>query len=255
MPVRSNRVLALVPAPRAWLAALSLASILPWATGCGAAPSRHHVAVTGDAAVTRPLAIDVDNQHGSVEILVDPGIERPLVKASSPGSTATDRQPDFVSAELLTEGGRGVLRVVASSPDRPEPKYVTLRVTVPSCDGLRIRNAGGPVRAWGVGGAVDVLNDMPGLTGGTSVRFASPMTQPVTIRANHGGIELRVPEGSTGLLRFKTDRGLIRSDTARAAIRGATTNAFEQAASLNGGQNAVTLTAETGEIDFIYGRR
>lgn len=255
MPVRSPRLPALVSAVPACLAVVVLTALMPWVSGCSSSSSRHLVAVSGDETVARPLAIDIDNQNGSIEIRVDPTVSRPVVKASCPGSTAMERQPDFVSAELVTEEGRGVLRVVASSPDRPEPKYVNLRITVPSCDGLRIRNMGGPVKAWGVEGAVDVVNDMPGLTGGTSIRFASPMTQPVTIRANRGGIELRVPEGSTGQLRFRTEGGTIRSDTAKATIRGATSNAREQSATLNGGDNAVSLTTETGEIVFIYGRR
>ena len=255
MPVRTNRLLALVPAIPSFMAALVAAALMPMATGCSSSPSRHVVAVSGDATVTRPLAIDVDNQNGSVEITVDPELDRPTVKASCPGPTSTERRPDFVSAELVTEEGRGVLRVIASSPDRPEPKYVNLRIAVPACDGLRIRNMGGSVRASGVSGAVDVVNDAPGLTGGTIVRFAAPATQPVSIRANSGGIELHVPEGSTGMLRVKTDRGLIRSDTAMAIVRGASSTSREQSATLNGGVNAISLTGETGEIVFIYGRR
>lgn len=255
MPVRTNRLLALFPTVPSLAAAIVAAALMPMASGCSSSSSRHLVAVSGDAAATRPLAIDVDNQNGSVEISVDPELDRPTVKASCPGTTSTERQPDFVSAELVTEEGRGVLRVIASSPDRPEPKFVTLRIAVPACDGLRIRNTGGSVRASGVSGAVDVVNDAPGLTGGTSVRFATPATQPVSIRANNGGIELRVPEGSTGTLRFKTDRGLIRSDTAEATIRGASSTSREQSATLNGGANPITLTSETGEIVFIYGRR
>lgn len=255
MPVRTNRLLALVPALPPLAAAIVAAASMSPASGCGSSPSRHQVAVSGDAVATRPLAIDVDNQNGSVEITVDPELERPIVKASCPGTTATERQPDFVSAELLTEEGRGVLRVIASSPDRPEPKYVNVRITVPACDGLRVRNMGGSVRASGVGGAVDVVNDAPGLTGGTFVRFGSPVTQPVSIRANGGGIEVRVPEGSTGMLRFKTDRGMIRSDTARASVRGGASTSTEQSATLNGGANPISLTGETGEIVFIYGRR
>jgi hypothetical protein len=57
------------------------------------------------------------------------------------------------------------------------------------------------------------------------------------------------------MLRIKTDRGLIRSDTAQASIRGASSTSREQSATLNGGVNAISLTGETGEIVFIYGRR
>jgi hypothetical protein len=251
MPVRSNRL----PATHSLLLAALAASLLPLAAGCSSSRARHQVTVAGEATVTRPLALDIDNHNGSVEIRVDSTVARPVVMASCPGSTATERQPDFVSADLVAEEGRGVLRVIASSPDRPEPKYVNLRIIVPACDGLRVRNQGGPVRASGVSGAVDVVNDMPGLTGGTQIRFASPMTQPVTIHANHGGIDLRVPEGSTGLLRFKTDQGVIRADTAKAAVRGAVSNGREQSATMNGGANAVTLTTESGEIHFRYGRQ
>ena len=255
MPVRNHRVPALVLAVRSVLAAAVWAALPVATSGCGSSPARHAVAVAGDPTATRPLAIDVDNQNGSVEITVDPELDRPIVKASCPGTTSTERRPDFVSAELVTEEGRGVLRVIASSPDRPEPKYVNLRIAVPACDGLRIRNMGGSVRASGVTGAVDVVNDAPGLTGGTWVGFAAPATQPVSIRANSGGIELRVPEGSTGVLRFKTDRGLIRSDTAKATIREAFSTSREQTATLNGGVNPVALTTQTGEIVFVYGRR
>lgn len=255
MPVRSNRPSPLVPAIRAIVLAVAAAVVLPLASGCSAARAKHQVTVAGEADVKRPLAVDIDNQNGRVEVRVDPTLTRPIVTAICPGSTAADRRPDFVSAELVAEAGRGVLRVIASSPDRPEPKYVTLRVTVPACDGLRIRNMGGPVRASGVNGAVDVVNDMPGLAGGTSVRFASPMTQPVTIRANRGGIDLRVPEGSTGALRFKTDQGTIRADTAKATVRAASSNGRELSATMNGGANAVALTTETGEILFVYGRQ
>jgi hypothetical protein len=79
MPVRTNRLLALVPAVPSLMAALVAAALMPMATGCSSSPSRHLVAVSGDATVTRPLAIDVDNQNGSVEITVDPELDRPTV--------------------------------------------------------------------------------------------------------------------------------------------------------------------------------
>ena len=234
---------------------VSFAAVLAFAGGCARLDQKRLVSIGGDATLSRTLAVDVQNQFGSVTVEVNPEIAFPRVTASCIGETESARTPDFVTAELANEHGRSILRVLSASPGAAQPKSVDLTITVPSCDGLRIINEGGRVNARRVNGAVDIVNDVQGRSGGTMVFMDKPTTAPFTVNARRGGIDVRVPEGSVGLLSARSAKGLVRIDVGETRVTGAKATTTGYSGRLGDGTNEITLVADEGEVQFIYAHR
>lgn len=223
--------------------------------GCARLEKNQLVSISGEPVASRFLAVDVQNQFGTVIIEVDPALTAPRVAAGCQGATEAARKPDFVTAELVNEGGRSILRVLSASPGPDEPKSVDLRIKVPACDGLRVLNSGGRVFIKGVNGAIDVTNDVPGRTGGTVVIAQDPVTSPIIIKARRGGIDLRVPADSVGRLSAKSASGNLAIDVGEASVRNARASLHEYSGVLGAGQNEITLVADEGEVQFVIGHR
>jgi hypothetical protein len=234
------------------LIALSM-MVISSESGCARIRRQREVNILNAAPVTAPLGVDIDNQFGSVTVVVSNHSQTPYVTAKCPGDTVAARKPEFASAELITEKGHQILRVVAATPGSTDPKFVNVRVVVPSCAGLRIRNHGGAVSATGITGSVDIINEVPGHSGGTSVVMAAPVVDPITIKANNGGIDLRVPAESKGMLAVTSHKDTMRLDLGEAKVTGARAGGTSYAATFNGGANEITLAAGEGEVMFIYG--
>jgi len=245
---------------------LTLALVVAVQGGCTRLRKSQIVPITGASTValdgTSPLALDIDNQRGSVQVEVSPKFKAPIIWAGVPGETKTARRPDFVAAQLVMDSGRPVLRILSASPSSTspgsaagEPKYVNLRIQVPSCAGIRIRNDGGPVFLKGVAGAIDIINSTHGMAGGTTVIAAKPITDPITIKASRGGIDLRLQEGSEGTLNARTMKGSMRIDVDKARVIGAKTSYREWIGTLNKPGNPIDLRAEEGDVVVMYGRK
>ncbi|MCX5690765.1 MAG: DUF4097 family beta strand repeat-containing protein [Planctomycetota bacterium] len=223
--------------------------------GCARLERNQLVSISGEAVASRIMALDVQNQYGTVTIEVDPTLTAPQVAAGCQGESESARRPDFVSAELVNEGGRSILRVLSASPGPAEPKSVDLRIKVPTCDGLRLQNAGGRVYVKGVNGAIDVTNDVAGKSGGTVVIAQDPVTSPIIIKARRGGIDLRLPATSTGRLSAKSSSGTLAIDVGETNIRNAKASQHEYSGILGNTENEITLVADEGDVQLILGHR
>lgn len=209
------------------------------------------------------LGIDIDNQRGTVTVEVSPEVQSPAVWAgvvSEPDEKgfvkgAGARQVDFVSATVAMPEGRPILRVVAASPGEAEAKFVNLRIVVPACAGMRLRNSGGKVYAKGVGGSLDVVNSTRGVWGGTTIVAAGIIIDRVTIKAAQGGIDFRMPAGSTAALHARTEKGRLTMDLDAAKVVNAYHRGNEYSATVNGGTNRIELVAQQGDVTVMYDRK
>jgi hypothetical protein len=200
------------------------------------------------------VALDIDNQRGTVNILVSPSIIQPIVIAGSPGETEERRRVDFVTAQLNNDGPQPVLRVVASSPGQQAAKIVNITIELPALGGLRIRNSDGRIYAKGISGAVDIVNTGPTRSGGTTVIMASPANDPITIRAASGGIDLRLAAGTAAQVIAQSRTGIITLDLASASVTNSVAATALHTATLNGGTTPITAAADTGNVTIMYGR-
>lgn len=230
-------------------------SIAPTMGGCARLEKNQLIAISGEPEASRVMALDVQNQFGTVFIEVDRTLTAPRVAAGCQGDTEAARKPEFVSAELVNESGRSILRVLSASPGAGDPKPVDIRIKVPTCDGLRVVNAGGRVYIKGVNGAIDVTNDVAGKSGGTVVIVQDPVTSPIIIKARRGGIDLRVPAESTGRLSAKSTSGTLAIDVGEATIKNAKASLREYSGTLGTTENEITLVADEGDVQFVLGHR
>jgi len=234
-----------------------LALVAAGLPGCASETTRR-VVVEGVAGTgSGPLALDIQNQLGEVEVQIDPTCASPVVEAIPLVLTRPmgqiDRESSFkpwTAAQVAEdEGGRRVLRVLCTAAENQPPRPVYLLVRVPACEGVRVKNVGGPVTLTEVGGAIEVSctpsTPLMWTDGSTvTVRTSRALTSEVTISSTDGAVSLTMPTTSAGAIE------VIAPDTAinlaavpgdqetgrtRTNLRGA------YFGSLNSGQNAISL--------------
>jgi hypothetical protein len=238
--------------------ALSVVTLLLVGTGCGAAQRLRQVPVTGAEAFVpgQELAIDVQNAFGSVSIEVDPKIEAPTVWVFAKGDTAEKTKPTWAAAGLDSVDGLPVLRIATENPEGEPSRDYVVRVRVPHCAGVRVRNTGGSVRVTGVRGAVDISNDLSGSSDSEAifVRMSEGSLGPILLNAQAGNIELRLPATHAGILSAASGDGQVRVDAAPATVKGvnATTNRWDGV--VNGGDQPITLRTGRGMVKVLIGR-
>lgn len=204
-----------------------------------------------------PLAVDVTNTNGSVLLRVDPRLTEPHVTfevhaanvKTETKRTVIDTQGTTV-ARGVEKDGRYVLTVEAKcergSPDRP---FVDVEILVPRCDGLYVRNSGGPVELVGVSGAVQVENGVGGEAGGRiEVRTAAPMHEPVRLVTSHGPIYFQVGPDSSGQFDLTAEDGDTEFRAYVGSVTGAQNYNDHCTCTLNGGENTVTLRSRRGVV-------
>lgn len=226
--------------------ALALAAL----GGCGSTQER---AITLDLAPsTGPLAVDIENFRGSVDLRAEPGAERVEIY----GFVKADERFDSakldevfgavnVTAEVIEDGPRGTLRVRSSSLREEDDHRVDLVIRTPRCDGLRVVNEGGLVLAVNCAGATEVMNRR----GSVEIRTSRPMVDPVTITTTDGNIYYQVPPGSTGQFDLLTLDGTTtfvdRTGNTSQSVPGAR-DAY--AGALNDGTNPVVARTNNGDV-------
>ncbi len=231
--------------------------ILVLAGGCGMRRVKLSVPISGPP-VTRESqpVLDLSNWNGRVKVVVQDRFDDAEIVAKvwrtsrkSPKRGAV-RDATSVTAESVVEGGRNVLRVRAStSLDDPSQAYSRLKVRLPSCGGVIVRNAGGTVELRHVAGSINVENGSGSLPGGrVELYTAAPMTEPVTITTSSGTVLYQVGPNSTGRFELTADGG----QAAFTALVGKVT--FEHSGqdhwvgTLNDGTNPVVLRSHKGTV-------
>lgn len=230
------------------------------AAGAATGPYAQHVErIELNEAQRSALAIDVQNALGIVEIDVDPRLASATVAwrafPSPNGESLRTRQgpPGWIATDLTEDAGLPVLRVLAGAPDGATAA-MRVRISVPACAGVRVRNAGGLVRIAGTSGAVDVSNGHGGGGGGPiDVRTAGAQTQPATLLTTQGDVRLEIGAGSQGDLIASADGGVVRVDAPKAKL--VTTTALKgRVVGTLGGENRLELHSAGGNVDLVIRR-
>jgi hypothetical protein len=209
-------------------------------------------------------ALDVQNFHGSVRIIVDPSLERivptAVAGARQPWSEGIQWRPaEAVSVVMDVERqpGGNVLKVRTGAMwPNPEEVWVDLTIRVPACSGVTIWNRGGLVELVGVSGAVQVENgpvELPDGSLGSSngdilLRTDQAMLEPVALVTSRGSVLYQVGPNSAGMFELIAEGGkeefhspLLRPD--RMEHDGRTLRA-----SVNRGTNHVLLRSDDGWV-------
>lgn len=191
------------------------------AVGC-ALKSPMRVKIPGaDEPVVGPLAADIQNVRGAVELIVEGWLDHPVVEVLSIES----RRPVDASEHVATSITRGefgsILRVVSSDTARQAAPAMMLRVRMPVCDGVRVRTAGGGVLALGVGGSIDIkVVQADHASGSITVRTRQPISQPVSITTDSGDVSVTLGSASNLRVVARTAEGSakLQANVARTSM-------------------------------------
>ncbi|MCW5763254.1 MAG: hypothetical protein KIT88_08455 [Phycisphaeraceae bacterium] len=176
-----------------------------------------HLPIRGEVVDgSKPVAIDIENLNGSVTVKVDDKYDKAFVYARaqwrgkySKAEWESLRNEEWVVAEHVIEDGNSILRVLSqASPETDPPAWVQITVLMPSCDGVFIRNAGGPVLVVGSGGAHTIESGFDRGSGGhVEVRTGRKIVDPISLRTSDGNVDLILAPNSGGTVDLQTDRG------------------------------------------------
>lgn len=224
--------------------------------GCQMNRKAQTVAVTGidqsGETASAPLAIDIENSSGTVIVRVDPKASGPRVLARpADGRRVRKTDKPWAAAELAMQDEHRVLRVSAGGGEGPaEPVIIT--VVVPACEGIRVKNAGGPVQLRGVGGAITVTNaDLGGRTAAIEVETRRDLTMPVSLISTGGDVTCIAGPGTVGKVTLNTPDGMpeVRAKSA-AMVREGQNTATGWSAEFGRSENTITLTTDHGRAVF-----
>jgi hypothetical protein len=241
--------------PVAWFSAILIALI----AGCTGTPEGREVMLTDStgAVLLAPPLVEVENQSGTVTVIVDSEERRPRVTADIyPDARMTKSMRESAaagsafSAEVADGDGGPVLRVRGGPPQEMEGRAeVDLTVRLASCRGVTVRNSGGAVRLVNVAGPVTVENGVGGGEGGlVIVRTGEPVTEPMTLTTTEGDVFLQVPPASAGRVDLLSLDGeaAFRAQGGRLTDVSPTFSSYR--AVLNGGENPIVLRSGRGMV-------
>jgi hypothetical protein len=216
--------------------------------GCTLPSMAPEVPVTGDStAPGARYALDISNHRGNIAVLVEEGLERPVVTAHPWGGGRAPASVKWVAAQVDRGEVHSVLRVLSVPPEGEGDVAVDLSIRVPGCAGVRVRNGGGEVRVVGARGAVDVQNGGVDTIGGpVSVSFAERLDAPVLVKTSKGHVSVEAGSGSKAdlTLRCTGQASVIVPAEAMSDVR---TAKGEWRGRLNGGGFEVVLVSDDGD--------
>lgn len=218
-------------------------------TGCGVAQTRE---IRTDAPLPEaPLAVDVVNLRGSVEIRVNERLTAPQAQAVVRWARGVEEsqarelaESVHVETTLDESPGGAVLRVRVrdNAADLPE-HWVDVRLALPRLDGARVVNRDGDVVLVNVAGAVQVENE----NGAVEVRTDRPLTAPVMLSTVGGNIYLQAPPGSRGALDLLAVEGKVGFVSDRVQLENMLARPDRVTGQLAGGANPIVLRVRDGD--------
>lgn len=180
-------------------------------------PASDFLPIKGEeVTAARRTAIDIENPNGSVTVVVSDRYKRAYVYARAAWRAQYSKaeweevsNEDWVVAEHVIEDGNSILRILSqATPDVDPPVHTDIRVLMPACDGVFIRNANGNVKVIGAGGAHTIESGFDfGPGGSIDVKTSRDISDPITLRTSDGFIDLTLDDGSEGTLDLKTEDG------------------------------------------------
>ncbi len=233
--------------------------------GCGSSVTRS-VHVSGAALEPGTLAaIDVENRRGSVRVEVVPGLARPVVRAHFADTGKDEPVEDswlgqdgvWIGANVEERSHHRVLRVLTRRGSEVDPNlHIDLTIQVPECNGVFIRNSGGPVVLVGVGGAIEVDNGFAGGRGGdVEIRSNRVLTEPVKVATPEGNIAFQTAGQTAGQLDISSKGGSITVKARSGRMRASVIDTETWSGQLNGGENPISLRTGKGSVFVLVSNR
>ena len=203
-----------------------------------------------------PLAIDLENFAGKVEIRADKSFTCTVIEVRRVASHGWGRMTEGHAsledvrwrASLEPREGSGEVLKVRASTSHPEDHFQRCEflITVPELDAVKIRTTEGEVRVTGNQGTVDIRPTE------ADVRVMTPwaMTKPVTIITSEGTIDYRIRGESTGIFDAESHGGLVkqRCEFGHWLALSSENDHDRFLALLNNGKNPVVLRTSDGDI-------
>jgi len=229
--------------------AASLLACSALLTGCGVVQTR--TLETAPLPSAQPLAVDVVNLRGSVEVRVDDRLTQPRARAALRWARGVEESQAATLAESVriettvdeSPGGAVLrLRVRDEQADLP-PHWVDLKLTLPRLDGARVVNRDGDVVLVNVAGAVQVENE----NGAVELRTDRPLTAPVMLSTVGGNIYLQAPPGSQGQLDLLAVDGEVGFASDRVQLENMQAAPDRLVGALAQGANPVVLRVRNGD--------
>jgi hypothetical protein len=244
------------------IAGSALAALVALA-GCSVS-TKHDLRVAKGATIAkidRPLAVDIENYRGSVEVEVVPGLTQPTLRAwvldeSAQFMRLTDDATvkSWYAAEVAVVQGRPVLRIMTTRDAKTKPSSVKLLVQTPTAEGIRVRNSGGDVTLRGVGGEITVENGYKGGEGGdVRVTTTRRISEAMTLRTTMGEISILVPTNSQGRLEINTPKGEPRVNVRGDGLDMVKKTFTAFGATLNGGTKVWNFLTADGDVRVDVG--
>jgi hypothetical protein len=221
-----------------------------------ATPLSDYLPIKGEVITgNRRTAVDIENLNGSVTVLVSDRYPEAQIYARANWRKAYDKDEwevvkneDWVVAEHVIEGENSVLRVLSQATPESDPAVRTeIKILMPSCDGVFIRNAGGNVKVIGAGGAHTIASGFEiGRGGHIEVRTSRDINDPVTLRTSDGDVEFVVDGGSSGSIDIQAPEGEVAFGSAFGRLAKVVVEEHRWTGVWNGRTNPVLLSTLEG---------
>ncbi len=241
------------------------ASLLIASGGCSlTVPTTNAVKIQQSPTTTqsdRAMQIDIENRNGSVSLSVEPRLTKPVVEAvvwdeSGKFMKQVDEKvvKTWYVADIITQNGRPVMRVLTSRDESKVPAFVKLVIRVPSCDGIRVRNTGGDVTLKGVSGPITVENGFRGGIGGdVTISTQSRVSDDIKVTTTKGDVMVHFTPNSQGKIEITSLKGRVEFAARTEGVTHQKRTANTSTAILNGGKNLITLSTQEGTARLDIG--
>jgi len=238
----------------------AVATAVALSTGCSSIPETSELSLlpaTIKYDASRPIQVDVENKGGSVEVVVNPRLERPRVtcrvvdlKTGEPTKDEKARARQWISANLTSRASSMLLRVVNNRGAlEGSGQFIWISIEIPTCNGVRIRNSAGGVSLKDVSGPLDVSNGFGSGEGGPiTVNTSQRLSDPVTLNTSEGQVILVMSGRSSGTIDLATANGPVEMRDRTAQITNVLQTASTWTGVLNDPSNAFKLRSGGGLV-------
>ncbi|MEX0877133.1 MAG: hypothetical protein WD114_06710 [Phycisphaerales bacterium] len=257
--------------PLVVLLALGL-GLLPGCTRMGGLRARmaakelaHTVPIQGDPiTVGRLNAVVVDNPYGKVKVYAKPGHEEAHVRfrvdqerrlrwRAARQGFEFDPVGEYFTAVHTNDGELSTLTI--SPTDLTVMGYrppIDLTITIPQCDGIEVRNAGGKVIIVGVEGVINVESGDSTIAGGPiEIRTDRTQIESVYASTTNGHVTLITGPGSAGTVELIAPRGTTSFNSRYGIVDDSMPSKGHWTGVWNDGINEIRLRTEDGDATLM----
>lgn len=246
--------------------------LLPGCTRMGGLRARmaadelaHSVPIKGaPITVGRLNALVIDNPNGKVKVYAKPGHEEARVsfrvakehqlrwRAAKMGFEF-DPVGEYFTAVHTNNGELSTLTVAPTGLTvegyRPP---IDLTVTIPQCDGIEVRNAGGKVIIVGVEGVINVESGTTDHEGGhIEIRTDKAQRESIFATTNNGHVTLVTGPESAGTIELIAPRGKTSFNSRYGVVDDSMPAKGRWTGVWNDGANAIKLQTQDGDASVL----